>query len=472
PRLPFANKMLISGDPTARLTPKLNGLIGQTGLDPLDPVQPLADFYFTRVSYRDDRYYWADSAIVTAQMVYADGTSRSYKIPIRPDYSRWGLYVGFERVWNWNDLNRVYAEHVELADTPFAREGSHAPLTLGTPQRVRVHPVGEQFEATEEENWAYIGWLDNRRNLLSPDGKSLLASRWGRTGSGTSLYELWAIPVDGTGAEPVMLTDDALGYEWSPDGEYVIFNHAENKSPVFAVKRDGSGKHLLSTPDDARSRLPGLNQEGAWFAKDGRVWIAPLGGGPATEVHGFGTVPTNNSVYPTRDGSRITYPFLNTWYIQERSGRGSESVQLGAHGLDAANNPGDPMEIKWGYDGSKLALVTWEPGEWYQNKNVTLTIFDSKGQRLRSVKLADYGQARTPHWLPDGEHILVQTTPYGGRRIVLVEASSGKAWDLTRSRWDPWFAPGPEGKYLLLSNGRGGFWQAEITRSAEQVSLP
>jgi hypothetical protein len=477
PRLPFVNKMMIGGDPTARLTPKLNGLIGQTGLDPLDPVQPLADFEFTRVASLGDWHGWSDSVIVTVQMVYANGTRRSYGIPIRPDYSSSNLFLSFdERVWNWNDLNRVYAEHAELPGIPFAMAGSGAPLRLGNPQRLGVHPKGEQLEASDVGNWAYIGGgFDKQKLLLSPDGKSLLANRWGSVGSETSLYELWAIGLDGTATAPVMLTDDVLDYEWSLDGQYVIFNEAENRSSVFAIRRDGSDKHLLSVPGNTMSRLPGLSRAGAWFAKDSHVWVAPLDGGPAIEAQGFSNVPTNNSVYPSPDSSRIAYTYLNTWHVQERDGGNSRKAdvtrQLGEPGLDAATLPGDPRDVAWSYDGSKLAIVTWEGVEWYQNKDATLTIFDKEGQQLRVVKLAEYGKGSTPHWLPDGDSILVQITSNGGRRIVLAELASGKAWDLTPSRWDPWFAIDQEGKYIVLSNGRGGFWQVELTRSAVGSAL-
>jgi hypothetical protein len=475
PRVPFANKMMISGDPTARLAPKLRGLVGQTGLDPLDPTQPLTDFEFTRVSYRDDWDGWSDSVIVTAQMVYADGTRRSYNIPVRPDYSPWGFYVGFdERVWNWNDLNRVYAEHAELPYTRFANDGEAAPVQVATPQRLRVHPVSEQLEATDESNWAMIGGgLDDQQKLvLSPNGNTLLMRRWGRVGSEKSLYELWAVGLDGARTKPVRLTDDALNYEWSPDGQYVIYNQAEDPSSVYVVRPDGSGKHVLNIPEDGRTRLPGLHKNGAWFAKDGRVYVAPFDGAPAREVQGFSEVPTNSSVYPSPDGSKIAYPFLNTWFVKEQGVGDPRGIQLGDHGLDSANTPGDPREVAWSHDSSMLALVTWEPGEWYQNKDATLVIFSSKGQRLREVKLADHGRAGTPYWLPDDRHILLQTMPYGGRRIVLAEMATGTAWDLTRSRWDPWFAVESEGKYLVFSNGRGGYWRADLTGLPAARVLP
>jgi Tol biopolymer transport system component len=67
-----------------------------------------------------------------------------------------------------------------------------------------------------------------------------------------------------------------------------------------------------------------------------------------------------------------------------------------------------------------------------------------------------------PHWTPDDRHILLQTTPSYGRRIVTFDLAGGRAWELSRPRWDTWFSLSPDGRYLLLTNGRGGFWRSDV----------
>ena len=44
----------------------------------------------------------------------------------------------------------------------------------------------------------------------------------------------------------------------------------------------------------------------------------------------------------------------------------------------------------------------------------------------------------------------------------MVDVSTGQALDLSRPRWDAWFALAQDGRRLLLSSGRGGFWVSEV----------
>jgi hypothetical protein len=39
---------------------------------------------------------------------------------------------------------------------------------------------------------------------------------------------------------------------------------------------------------------------------------------------------------------------------------------------------------------------------------------------------------------------------------------SRQARDLSQPHWDAWFALMPDGKSILLSNGRGGLWRADV----------
>ncbi len=49
-----------------------------------------------------------------------------------------------------------------------------------------------------------------------------------------------------------------------------------------------------------------------------------------------------------------------------------------------------------------------------------------------------------------------------GRRIITVDVATGEVLDLSQPRRDAWFSLAPDGKRLLLTNGRGGFWTSEI----------
>lgn len=65
-------------------------------------------------------------------------------------------------------------------------------------------------------------------------------------------------------------------------------------------------------------------------------------------------------------------------------------------------------------------------------------------------------------WLPDGERLLLQTYPSGGRRLILVDGVAETAVDLSRPRWDALFTLHPDGETLLLSNGRGSFGRSQL----------
>jgi len=113
--------------------------------------------------------------------------------------------------------------------------------------------------------------------------------------------------------------------------------------------------------------------------------------------------------------------------------------------------------MAWSPDGSRLAAVAWEGQE-----DVVLTVAARDGRVEHRVSIAPNGAAGAPQWTSDGERLFVQTSPFGGRRIVTADANTGAVFDLSEPRWDAWFDLGPKGERLLLTNGRGGFWVVEV----------
>jgi hypothetical protein len=60
--------------------------------------------------------------------------------------------------------------------------------------------------------------------------------------------------------------------------------------------------------------------------------------------------------------------------------------------------------------------------------------------------------------------VLVQTYPYQGRRVIAVDVASRQVYDLSQEHWDAYFALSPDATQLLLNNGRGDFWTADLIR--------
>jgi dipeptidyl aminopeptidase/acylaminoacyl peptidase len=125
-------------------------------------------------------------------------------------------------------------------------------------------------------------------------------------------------------------------------------------------------------------------------------------------------------------------------------------------------------EIAWNADDSRLAVVTRQFGtQWWADTDSRLVVLKRNGRVEQDVRVATNGMAATPQWTGDGQGILVQTTPHGGRRIIYVDRATAGVWDLTGARWDPWFVLDPATDTLILSNGRGGFWRSRLVYAAD-----
>ncbi|MCL5952423.1 MAG: hypothetical protein M1132_12015 [Chloroflexi bacterium] len=436
PRLPFVNRFVIAGDPTATLRPLLDALIGQTGLDPLDTTQPLAHYEFIQV--RDPGLYGVTQ--VTTQFTYADGSQRTYNIPLYQSDNVSGLY---QSDWRYDGLGRLRTEHRELPGTAFANASSS--VQLGTPQLLKLPFPAQMLDADNPANWGPEGYAQQRL-VWSPQGDAFLATQ-------TVAYDnqrLWLVKLDGS--SPVALADDVGKYAWSPDGQFVVFALSKLGGRVSIVSRDGSNERILAQGIDGAA-LPGITREGAWYAKQGELWIAPLGGGAPRRVGALpGLAPRASGppldivVRPSPDGARVAYTCGEVLCLQDREGGNGLTLPISAG------------EMSWSRDGSRLAVVH---GDY--SRPAALTILKRDGTIERQLELAPNGQVDAPpQWTPDGGRLFVQTYPFNGRRILTVNVTTGDVLDLSQPRWDAWFALSPDGRRLLLTNGRGGFWTSEI----------
>lgn len=445
PRLPFINRFVIAGDPTAHLRPFLDGLIGQTGLDPLHPVQPLAGYEFVKVSL--PRPYFG-GVQVTTRMTYADGSQRTYDIPLyQPDHS-FGFYRGD---WRYDGLGRLRTEHREMVGTPFATAA--ASVRLETPQWLALHPQSHRLNAKDPTNWGPAGfpW---QHLVWSPRGDAFLAAQ--TVTANRIRRDLWLVKLDGS--PPARLARNVWNYNWSPDGRYVVFNkYVLPGFGVYVVQRDGQEPRALVEGLEC-STFPGLNDEGIWYPWQGDLWLAPYDGSPPRQIAGLPKMEmetllarrhgqVESLIRPAPEGTRIAYSCGEALCLQDRDGENWRQVEV------------TPREIAWSPDGSRLAAVYWGYGE---DKLATLTVMRRNGEIKYQRTLAPNGAVDAPQWTPDGNWLFVQAFPFHGRRILTMDVATGEVLDLSRPRWDAWFALAPDGRRLLLSNGRGGFWLSEL----------
>jgi Tol biopolymer transport system component len=120
------------------------------------------------------------------------------------------------------------------------------------------------------------------------------------------------------------------------------------------------------------------------------------------------------------------------------------------------------LRLAWSPRGDRLAAVASDRGAAAEP---TLWLVDRDGRVERRVTLGPNGLTDAPEWTPDGQWLIVNTFPAGGRRVVAVEVAGGRVVDLSQPRWDAFAALAPDGRNVLLWNGRGGFWLAPLERA-------
>jgi len=181
------------------------------------------------------------------------------------------------------------------------------------------------------------------------------------------------------------------------------------------------------------------------------LWLAPFDGSPAQRL--VADLVTDKPALPPRpapDGTRLAF------------GCGSELCLASVDGaIDARVPLPGAAEATWAADGTRLAVVDRDPNDL---RPVRLVILSRDGETLLTGDIAPRDVTDPPQWTPDGGAVFVQTYPQNGRRIIALDLASAQVTDLSQEHWDAYFALTPDGTALLLNNGRGDFWVADVIR--------
>ena len=448
PHLPFKNSFLIAGNPDQDLKPYLDQLIGQVGLSPLDPVQPLARYEILRVGLHpnDNRV-----ALVTARFIYADGSSRLYPVPLfDPAVDVGGFWLAG---WREDGLQRLRSEHLAFPDQPFAAADS--PIRLGPARRLDLNPAANRLDEVNPGHWLWNS-VRVQRLAWAPDGSAFLAAM--ETDPG--LRQLWLIPLNGSPPVAIGPVGDIREYGWSPESQTVIYTRldplalaADPKRPyaIMAASRVSRAAPTVLATALVTDKLPGLTAQGAWFFSDGSLWLAPFDGSPAQRL--VADLVRDDPVLPPRpapDGSRLAFTCGAELCLATVDGTIDARVPL----------PGT-AEVTWTSDGARLAAVDRDLNEL---RPVRLVLLSRDGATLLRRDIAPRDVTDPPQWTPDGSAVFVQTYPQDGRRIIAVDLASEQVLDLSQPHWDAYFTLSPDGKALLLNNGRGDYWAADVIR--------
>jgi hypothetical protein len=452
PRLPFKNNFLIAGSPEREIKPYLDQLIGQRGLAPLDPHQPLLRYEILRVGLHPAKNR---VALVTTRFIYADGSSRIYPVPMfTPTLDLFGFWLGG---WSEDGLQRLRSEHLAFPGQPFA--GASSPIRFGPAQRLELHPSANRLDETNPAHWL---WESVRvdRLVVAPDGSAFLIA----IEQDAAQRQLWLVPLNGSAPAAIGAAGDIREYGWSPDSRWIVYTRFDPEASVvdprqpfavMSVAREGNvsrdfgvgGAVTLATGLGVE-QLPGLTGQGAWFFSEDALWRAPFDGGQPTRL----LAETFSDLAPrvTTDGLRVAYACAEGLCFVNADGSGLTTL-AGVY----------PDEMTWSPDGSALAIVDRDRNNL---RPVQLIIATPSGGELSRFEIAPRDVTDAPQWTPDGGALFIQTFPQDGRRIIAVDLTSEQALDLSQEHWDAYFALMPDGRSLLLNNGRGDFWMAEVLR--------
>jgi hypothetical protein len=502
PRLPFANRFVTRDDPTARLRPYLDGLIGQTGLDPLDPIHPLTSYGFIGVQssgVREGRDY---ATSVAVRLTYANGERRVYAVPLYQPAPRRLFYQGN---WRYDGLERLRTEHTAVPGIPFAPDNEALPPPQPIANSADPYLSGRAVLGS----WRLFGKDSPSPPMIwSPDGESFLIARWHRqewqtvwpvTGERFPAprwvwpqgQTLWRVTLDGR--PPQRIAANADQYGWSADGQTILYTTMDFSwtgeryaQDLYRVGLDGRDPEIVHRKTNRA--WADARPDGIWFVAQG--WLMQHDGQQLTTGASISLKESASQSQQMPDyhlarfnpaGNRIAYSCqqrpdahnrpISDLCLQDRDGQNWTHIPLAAA----------QMELTWRPDGEQLAVVQWAyydaPHIVWEIVNresipvaemagpppvaVVLTILDRDGRILNEIIISDEGAAGPAQWLADGRRLLLPLYVWGGRRIILVNTVTGALTDLSRHRWDAEFSLHPDGRQLLLSNGRGLFWLTE-----------
>jgi hypothetical protein len=486
-RLPLANRFVLRENGSEQLRPYLNGLLGQTGLDPLHPTEPMTGYSFGHTY----AHTWGQ-ADVEVVFHYADASSYRYSVPLSHPRAVWGHF--YRGDWRYDGLARLRAEHRPLGDIPLAAEP-----VLATPERLHTIPTDWYTR------YGQLGYARESRLGWSPSGQ---AAFWlGSIADRTA--ELWLLPLDG---EPQKITGTATDAFWSPVNDTLFYLHYERQERFLGIHESVSTTLYRLPPGERPQRWltwptwlqPTAGPSGIWYITEGQLWLLPYDSDTPQAIRPLPRSPNRIPTYVSPDEQWLVGYcgagegfYVNLCLLTTEPSEWQQPLPLTdgrEAGLGAARPLGDQLAsvvaVSWRPDGKMLALA--QLGKTGSNVRLLepteLLLYDLRDTakplpQPRRVSVTPSHDAILlvsepdwPHrervdppagvnilgWLPDGERLLLQTYPAGGRRLILVDGVAETAVDLSQPRWDALFALHPDGETLLLSNGRGSFWRSQL----------
>lgn len=464
-------------DPTESISAKLNQLLGATGLDPLDPNHPLVAYTIEEITTRPNAMHGATARVV---LHYADGTSRSYSIPIYKESSRFQTPVR----WFSPSIDRLLAPHQQLAHLPLLN--NQAPLQITQLERLSS---SNERQKLANQDWNADALQPSDEILWSPTGQQFLIQM--HSGGSSEVTSLWLVASDGLPIRKI--ADDVVDYAWSADARHIVYLQFTGWADLV------NGQHAIVDVDLSRGierRLGDTDRDrisiahqSVYFLNRGALWRVSL---ETPTIERIGVLPDigvapgiSGPIAVSPDARRVAYRCGSDLCLSDLSGSNAISLPLkyappaAPELLPDTASPGplpiapaqqgtpaqlDSLEVAWSSDGAYLAVAAGSYERGPETERPTeLWIVDPSGQVVRKLMIGPNGTTHIPQWTPDNRFMILNTFPSDGRRIVLVGVADDSVYDLSEAHWDAFASLSPNGQQLLLWNGRGGFWLGQLT---------
>jgi Tol biopolymer transport system component len=296
---------------------------------------------------------------------------------------------------------------------------------------------------------------------FSPDGKSVAFRR----GSGVSVEDIWAIPVEGGEARRVTRDNRGTeGHAWSADGHSLVVASRRDSSFPSLWRFPLSGGTPVRLTDSTYAGHPAISRRGHRLAyvnstSDVNIWRVSTSGGEAARLIASTLRDTSPQYSP--DGSRIAFRSDRSGYDEiwtcDREGR--EPVRITNFHGPLTGSP------RWSPNSQELAFDTRPEGH-----SDIYTVRADGGQPRRLTQ--DRSSHVVPSWSSDGKSVYYASNQTGAWQVWRQPVAGGSAVQVTRNGG---FAPfeSADGTYVSYAKDPAapGIWRVPVQGGSETPVL-
>ncbi len=339
-------------------------------------------------------------------------------------------------------------------------KGKYCEVKTEIRYRPSVSPDGQKIaynKMREGHIWIY-SLIDGTEKCLTPDEADALAPKWSPDGNYIAYnldYGIWIISNNGDNPRQIIYQegDFFVGQSWSPDGKKLAFGAGKltstNSGDIWTINIEDNKITKLTSNPEYNDREPIWSPNGSEIAfistgRDevpGSIWTIPSHGGTAKQLN----ANIKNVWAPawSPDGSKIAYCSqpVNTLYIYSLADSSLRRGPLQITSLRYATP-------HWLPDGNSIVMNT-------DNKKLSTKINVVSLQDFQTQSLVDvqYSNLTAPTWSPDNSKIIFQNdrsellavSIEGGELESIIK---GYPYDLRNP------AISPDGKDLIFDNNQ------------------